>query len=172
MLTQKQENFVQELLKGKSQRQAYKNAFNAKNMSDKTIDHKASVLFCRDDIRARYKELNKELSDRMIDSAEDIRQMIVQKEKAILNANLGDVYELSSDGNGYPTAVANVDRLSEFDMSAVQEISYDSKGRLKIKLFDKQAAIKNLMDLYGIASAEEKKDDIHIILHNAEGYDV
>jgi len=41
-LTAKQEKFVQELIKGKSQREAYKAAYNAKNMSENSIDVEAS----------------------------------------------------------------------------------------------------------------------------------
>ena len=43
-LTQKQEKYVQELIKGKSQREAYKASYNAKKMSDNSIDREASLL--------------------------------------------------------------------------------------------------------------------------------
>ena len=53
MLTPKREKFVQNLIQGMSQREAYKNSFNAKNMSDRTIDNKAYKLFKTDEVRAR-----------------------------------------------------------------------------------------------------------------------
>ena len=40
-LTPKQEMFVQALIAGKSQREAYKEAYNATNMKDETIDVRA-----------------------------------------------------------------------------------------------------------------------------------
>ena len=61
MLTEKQEKFVIELLKGKSQREAYKASYNAANMKDKTIDDKASLLWRKDEIKKRYEELRSEL---------------------------------------------------------------------------------------------------------------
>lgn len=62
MLTAKQEKFVRNLIEGMSQREAYKNSYNASNMADKTIDEKACLLFADDKIRTRYKELQEELA--------------------------------------------------------------------------------------------------------------
>ncbi|WKY44177.1 terminase small subunit [Eubacteriaceae bacterium ES2] len=76
-LTQKQEKFVQELIKGKSQRQAYKAAYNAKRMADNTIDSHASRLFAKDKIRARYYEIR----DKVVKRAEE--KAIVTAEKII-----------------------------------------------------------------------------------------
>ena len=59
-LTPKQEKFVQALIAGKSQREAYKEAYNATRMKDATIDSKAYLLFNKDYIRARYNELLEE----------------------------------------------------------------------------------------------------------------
>lgn len=57
MLTNKQEIFVQEIVKGRSQREAYKIAYGAGKMTDKTIDEKACKLLAQDKIRTRYEEI-------------------------------------------------------------------------------------------------------------------
>ncbi len=57
MLTGKQEKFVRNLIKGMTQREAYKNSYDAENMSDKVIDNEASKLFNSHEITMRYKEL-------------------------------------------------------------------------------------------------------------------
>ena len=57
MLTGKQEKFVRNLIKGMTQREAYKNAYDCENMSDKVIDNEASKLFNSHEITMRYKEL-------------------------------------------------------------------------------------------------------------------
>lgn len=57
MLTQKQEKFVQALIAGKSQREAYKAAFNAAKMKDETIDQCACKLLKDPKVAARYEEL-------------------------------------------------------------------------------------------------------------------
>lgn len=59
-LTQKQEKFVQALISGKSQREAYKEAYNAANMKDSTIDSNACRLLNNSKVAARYNELRAE----------------------------------------------------------------------------------------------------------------
>ena len=56
-LTTKQEIFVQRLIEGNSQREAYKFAYDAENMKDETIDIEASKLFNNPKISLRYQEL-------------------------------------------------------------------------------------------------------------------
>jgi phage terminase small subunit len=70
MLNVKQEKFIQNIINGMSQRQAYKDAYNA-NYSDKSIDEKASTLFNSEKVQERYKELLKELEDKAIMTAKE-----------------------------------------------------------------------------------------------------
>lgn len=70
MLTLKQEKFVQNLIKGMSQREAYKEAYNAK-YKDEAIDSKASNLYNSDKVQVRYNELLKQLEDETIMSAKE-----------------------------------------------------------------------------------------------------
>ena len=51
----KQEKFIQGIIKGLSQRQAYKEAYNAENMADESIDVEACKLFNSPNISIRYK---------------------------------------------------------------------------------------------------------------------
>lgn len=68
MLTDKQEIYIQNLVKGLSQRQAYREAYpKSKNWKDKTVDNRASKLFNTYEVFTRYQELQKE-------KAEDQRQ--------------------------------------------------------------------------------------------------
>lgn len=53
-LTPKQEKFVHNMIKGMSQRQAYKDAFKSK-YSEKAIDEKACVLFNSEKIQTSRK---------------------------------------------------------------------------------------------------------------------
>ena len=68
MLNAKQEKFVQNLIKGMSQREAYKDAYNAK-YKDEAIDSKASALFNLDKVQVRYRELLDKVADKAIMSA-------------------------------------------------------------------------------------------------------
>jgi phage terminase small subunit len=56
-LTPKMERFAQEVASGKSQAEAYRIAYDAKNMGADTIHSKASILAKDDRIRARVDEI-------------------------------------------------------------------------------------------------------------------
>ena len=71
MLTAKQEAFVQNILQGMSQADAYRSAYNASKMTDKTVHEKASLLASQDKVRARLAELRDKLASESIMSAQE-----------------------------------------------------------------------------------------------------
>ncbi len=77
MLRPKQEKFIQNIIKGMSQRQAYKQAYNAK-YSEKSIDEKASTLFNSEKVQERYRELLKKADDESVMSAKFKRQALMK----------------------------------------------------------------------------------------------
>lgn len=95
MLTPKQENYVRNLVKGMSQREAYKKSYDAKNMKDETIDKKASELFKQEKIRGRYEELQKQIDDDTIMSAIERQKWLTG---VLKNEVLEDIYVRDSDG--------------------------------------------------------------------------
>ena len=97
MLTYEQEQFIQGLLDGLSQIEAYKRAYNCENMSDSTISSNASRLFKNSKIIARYSRLldayssqkliqRTELSERMLELLE--RATEDTKEKGFKQGNI------------------------------------------------------------------------------------
>lgn len=105
----KQEKFIQNIVNGKSQREAYKDAYNA-TYNDNAIDNKASKLFKKDEVQARYQQLVKELEDKAIMSA---------KERMIWLSDVvnGKVKTISYDGNGncYENEAYISDKLKAID---------------------------------------------------------
>ena len=69
-LTTKQEIFVQRLIEGYSQREAYKFAYNCEKMKDTTIDVEASKLLSNPKVSIRYEELKNELKQKMFYTVE------------------------------------------------------------------------------------------------------
>lgn len=67
-LTPKQERFVQNIVSGMSQRQAYKEAFQV-DYDENAIDVNACKLFKETKIQLRYKELLEEIKDAAIMTA-------------------------------------------------------------------------------------------------------
>ena len=139
-LTSKQEKFIQALVAGKSQRQAYKEAYNAANMKDATIDNKASLLFAKGEIRKRYEELVNENKQKALYTLEDsINDLIWIKEKAkedILNPKKGlrqgngtiylnAVKELNLLNDLYPDKKAKEESKNEKDIAKVLKEALD-----------------------------------------------
>lgn len=93
-LNSKQEKFVNYLIEGSSQREAYKKAYNAK-YKDEAIDAKASALFKKDKVQVRYNELLDQLADKSIITAKLrmkwLSDIINNKEKE-------DIYYKDKDG--------------------------------------------------------------------------
>lgn len=69
-LTKQQEDFVAALISGKTQREAYIEAYpKAANWKETSIDPKASALFKQDKIQKRYNELLEEYKKEVKDKA-------------------------------------------------------------------------------------------------------
>ena len=132
-LTPKQEKFIQGIVSGKlSQREAYKQAYNATKMKDETIDKKASILFSKGEIRGRYEQLiseySKEAIYKRLNAEEDLiwikeeaRNSIIKKG---LNQGNGTIYinsvkELCALNNLYPDKKVKDDDKQEKDIAKV-----------------------------------------------------
>lgn len=109
-LTPKQERFIQNIVSGMSQRQAYKDAYNTENMKDETIDTEACLLFNDQKVAKRYRELMDKLEDEAIMSA---------RERMIWLSNVvkGKVKHTSygSDGEAYENEAYISDKLKAVD---------------------------------------------------------
>ena len=70
MLTAKQEQFAQNIIKGMSQADAYRSAYPNQRMSDKTVWEAASRLMANDKVVARLTELRGHLAKDTIMSAQ------------------------------------------------------------------------------------------------------
>ena len=136
MLTPKQEKFVRNLIKGMSQREAYKNSYDAENMSDKVIDNEASKLFNSHEISVRYKELQDRLDNATIMTAQERLEYLtevimgLQGEKIIQMVD-GEAVEVEM-----PTSLKN--KLSAIDLMNKMQGEYVTKveGNVSVKLED------------------------------------
>ena len=127
-MTQRQEKFVRALIAGKSQRQAYKEAYNAANMKDKTIDERASVLFKNDKIKTRYNELLEEHKNKALYTREEmVNDLIWIKEKAkedITNPKKG---LKQANGTIVINAIKELGELNELYPSKKQDININGE---------------------------------------------
>ena len=124
MLRPKQEKFIQNIVNGMSQRQAYKDAYSAK-YSNKSIDEKASTLFNSEKVQERYRELLKKLEDESIMSAIERRRWLTKVIK-------GDIKHTSYDGNGnsYENEAYISDKMKAIDIMNKMDGEYINKLEL------------------------------------------
>lgn len=129
-LTIKQEKFIQNLIQGMSQREAYKNAYNALNMKDETIDTKACNLLKKDKVGARYNELLEEIRKKDLENsimtAEKRRKwlsdIINGKEKETLINKIGGVSIPLEVDVDITTKLKALDILNKMDGEYTQKV--------------------------------------------------
>ena len=137
-LTTKQEIFVQRLLEGNTQAEAYRFAYNCENMKDKTIIEKASKLMAQSNIRARYEELLEEHKNKALYTREEaVNDLIWIKEKSkedilkngIRQANsttyINSIKELSTLNDLYPDKKNKADDTKEKDIAKVLKEAFE-----------------------------------------------
>lgn len=132
MLTAKQEKFVRNLVQGMSQREAYKNAYDVKTMTDKTIDEEACRLFNDSKISARYQELIERAATASVMTAQERLEFLtevingIQREHRVQHTDDGErEYEEPADLN---TKLKAVDLMNKMQGEYTTKI----EGELKV----------------------------------------
>lgn len=136
MLTPKQEKFVRNLIQGMSQREAYKNSYDAENMTDKTIDEEACRLFKDSKISARYKELQDRLENATIMTAKERLEYLTEVIMGLQGENIVEVVDGEVLERTVPTSMKN--KLSAIDLMNKMQGEYVTKveGNVSVKLED------------------------------------
>lgn len=124
-LTPKQERFIQNIVAGMSQRQAYKEAFQI-DYDDNAIDSNASTLFNSTKVKQRYQELIEELQDKTIMSAKERMMWLTE----VINGNIKDTVYYNVNGENTPiektadisTKIKAVDTLNKMSGEYVTNI--------------------------------------------------
>ncbi|SHI75567.1 Terminase small subunit [Geosporobacter subterraneus DSM 17957] len=169
-LTPKQEKFVQELIKGKSQREAYKLAYNASNMSDKVIDVRACELLKNSKVAVRYDELRSKLVQKAEEQAIMSAIEVLKEIESIAKDNISNYIDFRTektlvgydeDGTaifGYRPIVDMKDSRT-INTKNISEVSIGANGQFKFKMYCRDTALYKLAELLGadvIKKAKQK----------------
>lgn len=165
-LSEREEKFVESLILGNSQRISYRNAFNCRNFSDKTVDEKASRLFSADKIQARLKQLRNRIISESEQDAIMQGKEILQELTKTARCSLGDVLDVKvKDG------MVDISLKQDFDMQNVKEMYIDRNGNLRVKMYSHMDAKKILADLQNVKEEDMRKDDdIKVEMGSAERF--
>ena len=120
MLTAKQEKFVQNIIEGMSQADAYRSAYDTSKMMDKTIHERASVLASNSKVKARLTELRDRLANEKIMSS--------QKRMEWLTSLIQDNDASNTD------KLRALDILNKMDGEYVQKIAAEVQAETTINI--------------------------------------
>lgn len=138
MLTAKQEKFVQGIIEGKTQADAYRSAYSAKNMSDNAIYRESSLLVADPKIAQRIKELRDQLSKHTIMTAQERLEYLTrvitgeQTEKLVQVVN-GEVVEIDAP-SALKTRLNAIDIMNKMQGEYVQRVEADVKNDITISV--------------------------------------
>ena len=138
MLTTKQEKFVEELIKGKSQRVAYRAAYNAKGLSDNGADVAACKLLKTPKVKLRYEELRTKADEHSGNEAASMRAFIISQLQDIASG-------------------AAKDEIKDYDSEGVL-----IKSRTQLRQADRANALDKLSALYGVNRQVDNSVQIQI----------
>lgn len=127
-LTPKQELFVQGIISGLSQRQAYRQAYpSAKKWRDNVVDNKASELLKNGEVLVRYRELLKQFSNMSLWSREQaFNEYEWLKNKA--RASIENEGIRQANSNAFLSALDGMNNMAFRDLELA-----DKKLRLEIE---------------------------------------
>ena len=122
-LTNKQEKFVQGLIKGLSQRQAYIEAYpRAEKWKENAIDSQASILLKNSKVLERYQELAKKAEDEAIMSSKERKKWL---------SDIVTTGEMTVNNIRIPVKAA--DRLKAMDILNKMDSEYIEKHEVAIQ---------------------------------------
>lgn len=171
-LTQKQERFVQELIKGKSQREAYKIAYpTSKKWKDNVVDVKACELLKNGKVKVRYDELRgkvlKRAEEKAIITAEEVIKGIADIARDDIKNYLSFKTVrtvVAHDDNGEPIidyrTIVDMKDSDDIDTGNISEISIGPNGTFKFKTYCKDKALYKLADIMGLDEIARKKQKL------------
>lgn len=120
MLTAKQEKFVQNIIEGMSQADAYRSAYPNQKMSDKTIWESASKLMSNPKVNARLTELRNQMMKSTIMSAQERMEWLT---------NL-----INNEEEGTNEKLKAIDIMNKMQGEYVQKVEADVKNEFTINI--------------------------------------
>lgn len=157
-LTPKQDKFIRALIEGKSQREAYKIAYNTARMSDVVIDVKASELLKLGKVSVRYDELRARRDEKAVITGREVLQGIADIARDDISNYLdfhGEVTQVGEDDNGNPIfgykTVVNLKDSRTISTKNVSEVSVSANGEFRFRLYRADTAFYKLADILGLS---------------------
>ena len=158
-LTLKQELFVQGIISGLSQRQAYRKAYKAEKMSDETVDSKASELLKNGKVTVRYRELLKQFSNMSLWSREQaFNEYEWLKNKARSSIENDGIRQANS--NAFLSALDGMNNMAWKDLELTDDKIRQEIELLKIKIESNQGSKSDTTLMEALLNAVKGGDEV------------
>lgn len=158
-LTPKQELFVQGIISGLSQRQAYRQAYKAEKMSDAVVDNKASALFNKGEVRVRYRELLKQFSNMSLWSREQaFNEYEWLKNKARSSVENDGIRQANS--TAFLSALDGMNNMAWKDFELTDEKIRQEIELLKVKIEKNQGSKSDTTLMEALLNAVKGGDEV------------
>lgn len=158
-LTPKQELFVQGIISGLSQRQAYRQAYKSDKMSDEAVDVKASRIFKEAKVRLRYRELLKQFSNMSLWSREQaFNEYEWLKNKA--RASIENEGIRQANSNAFLSALDGMNNMAWKDFELTDEKIRQEIELLKIKIERNQDSKSDTTLMEALLNAVKGGDEV------------
>ena len=159
-LTPKQELFVQGIISGLSQRQAYRQAYpSAKKWRDNVVDNKASELLKNGEVLVRYRELLKQFSNMSLWSREQaFNEYEWLKNKA--RASIENEGIRQANSNAFLSALDGMNNMAWKDFELTDDKIRQEIELLKIKIESNQGSKSDTSLMEALLNAVKGLDDL------------
>lgn len=159
-LTPKQELFVQGIITGLSQRQAYRQAYpSAVKWRDKVVDNKASELLKNGEVLVRYRELLKQFSNMSLWSREQaFNEYEWLKNKARSSIENDGVRQANS--NAFLSALDGMNNMAWKDFELTDEKIRQEIELLKLKIEKNQDSKSDTTLMEALLNAVKGGDEV------------
>ncbi|HGL7927415.1 TPA: terminase small subunit [Streptococcus pneumoniae] len=158
-LTPKQELFVQGIISGLSQRQAYRQAYKAEKMTDVAVDVQASKLLKNPKITLRYRELLKQFSNMSLWSREQaFNEYEWLKNKARASIEQDGIRQ--ANFNAFLSALDGMNNMAWKDFELTDDKIRQEIELLKIKIESNQGSKSDTTLMEALLNAVKGGDEV------------
>ena len=144
-LTRNQELFCQEIVRGTSQADAYRTAYNTKNMKAAAIYVEACRLVDNPNIALRISALAKLTEQDFVIEVSDLL-------KEAARVAFSDVRNIMKGGK-----LLRPDQLDEDTARAISGVKFNKDGSIEYKFWDKNSAVERLFKHKGLFAIDNKQ---------------
>ncbi len=147
-MTPKKERFAQEVVRGRSQSDAYRSAFNATRMSSDTIHKRASELMRHGWVKGRIAELSARIEEDFVVKTADL----LRESHRLATSDASRII-----GEGGKVLLPH--ELDEDTRRAIASFEIDDMGRIKYKFWDKNSALERLFKYRGLFATDNAQQN-------------